>query len=382
MRKLLKYDIIHPATWLEQQKQQNPAVRKMNLREYRDWLNGLRSNYSDFYTYWLNQAGGWEAEEYYLMDPEFTAKAAQQLWGRWGALAVRLWCWPWGRLGRRARNFENTTLAAYARRFGADVVFARSQPRPSAFWRRLVPGALTVARLSARLPRNWHPNDFDLIYTDQPDFKVFFELHGTPTIVNKQGFDERLLAEIRPNPNPAGVVFVGGLGTQNFLQRTEFLEQLAAAISLDWYGYWWQYGGDGRTLTDFPALSAAFRGSTSGLPMFQHYVDAAVCVNDYVDTANGIGYNQRMFEVMGIGGFLLTRQAPNFSKDFPEGIFATYRTLEECLEKIAYYQDHPEERAEIARRGQAFVLENFNYRDIARRFGRDLSEALEREADT
>ena len=375
-RKLIKFDVIHPADWLASQKAGRPDIARMGLAEYRAWLNGLRSNYSDYYTHWLNESGEWLAEEYYLLDPDFTDKVARHLFGTVRAAYLRRRQQVLSRVMRRHLSYRDYVLRAYLREFAPDVVFVRSQPRPSAFWRRVYPGALHVARLSARLPNRWHPNDFDLIYTDQPDFKTFFELHGTPTILNKQGFDERLLTETTDNPRPKGVVFVGGLGTQNFRQRTEFLAELATDVPFDWYGYWWAYGGDGRTLADFPALRAAYRGPTSGLAMYQLYRDAAVCLNDYVDTANGIGYNQRMFEVMGIGGFLLTRQAPNFTADFPEGVFATYTDAADCRRQIAYYLDHPDERRAIAERGRAFVAEHFGYRQIANDFGQDLDRML------
>ena len=115
--------------------------------------------------------------------------------------------------------------------------------------------------------------------------------------------------------------------------------------------------------------------------MYQTYYDADICLNDYVDTANGIGFNQRMFEVMGVGGFLLTRTAPNFAKDFPDDIFATYADEEDCLRQIDYYLAHPEERATIAERGQQFILEKYNYERIVAEFSADLLSHLPVRAD-
>ncbi len=314
MNHLVKFDVIHPSAYLHAKQTAEPRIADMSLEEYRQWLIDLASNYSDFYTYYLNRSGEWAAEEYFFLDEVFTRKVAEHLFGKPKARALELT----GRALRRFRGrrtfFRDYVARAYLRARRPDVIFVRSQPQPSAFWQPFRQDALLVARLSARLPKLWHPNDFDLIYTDQPDFQHFFELHGTETILNDQGFDPRIVDRLQQGRPSPGVVFVGGLGTENFLARTEFFERIAARTKFTWWGYWWAYGGDGRELADFPGLERGFRGVTSGLEMYQTYYDADICLNDYVDTANGIGFNQRMFEVMGVGGFLLTRAAPNFGK--------------------------------------------------------------------
>lgn len=377
MRSLIKIDIIHPSAYLKKKQAETPAIATMSLEEYRQWLLDFASNYSDFYTYWMNRSGQWRAEEYFLLDPVFTQKVAEHLFGRSKARLMQVAAKGYRRLAKKRNTWRNFVLRAYLDRYPFDVIFARSQPQPSAFWQPYREKSLLVARLSARLPRHWHPNDWDLIYTDQPDFKTFFELHGTETIINDQGFDARVAERLETGRPSPGVVFVGGLGTQNFLARTEFFERIAQRTKFTWWGYWWEYGGDGRQLRDFPGLAEGFRGVTSGMEMYQTYFDADICLNDYVDTANGIGFNQRMFEVMGAGGFLLTRMAPNFAKDFPAGIFATYTDEEDCLRQIEYFLARPEERAEIARRGQEFVLDNYSYERIAAEFSEDLLVRLD-----
>ena len=377
MKTLIKFDIIHPREWLIGKQNAHPAVQQMDLAEYRQWLIDLYSNYGDFYTYYLNQTGEWDAEEYFLLDDLFTLKVAQHLYGKRRGWAMH----NAAKIGKRAKRttwgrYRNFLVDRYVRSKNPDVIFVRSQPLRSKFWQRYRENTLLVARLSARLPYHWHPNHFDLIYTDQPDFKTFFDLHGTETILNDQGFEPRIVAKLRDGRPSPGVVFCGGLGTQNFLARTEFFERIAQRTKFTWWGYWWGFGGDGRTLADFPGLRGGFNGPTSGLEMYQIYYDADVCLNDYVDTANGIGFNQRMFEVMGAGGFLLTRMAPNFAEQFPKGIFATYADEEDCLKQIDHYLAHPEERAEIAKRGQAYMLEHYSYERIAREFGEDLKARL------
>ncbi|MGB7395047.1 MAG: glycosyltransferase [Pricia sp.] len=373
--KLIKLDVIHPAAYLTEKKKEWTDLSQLNASEYRDRLIRMRSNYSDFYTYHLNQMDGWEAEEYFLMDDDYTDKIAEELFGPFYKIR-KYWNGSRFKIKYSRHKWERYVLETYIKRREFNVIFARSQPLPSGWFSRFYRETLLVARLSARLPFNWHPNHWDLIYTDQPDFKHFFELHGVRTVLNDQGFDRRIAAELRQREKRYKVTFVGGLGTENFSKRTYFLNDLLDKIDVKWWGYWWRHGRDRTELSYFPKLEAIFQGSTSGLEMFQIYKDSKIVLNDYVDTANGIGFNQRMFEVMGCGGFLLTREAANFKDTFPPGIFATYSDECDLLKKIEYYLENEEEREAIAQKGQDFVLKNFDYEDIVSSFSSDIVEAI------
>lgn len=359
--KLLKFDIIHPAAYLEEKKRQWPDLANLSLAAYRDRLIALRSNYSDFYTYWLKQKG-WQAEEFFLMDDDYLAKTAAHLYGSSTGLK-KLQSRLKDKLRPKQRRWEEQVIRDYIEAFDPDVLFVRSQPLPSQFWQKYRGKRLLVARLSARLPFHWHPNHWDLIYTDHPDFARFFELHDVPTKLNDQGFDPRILSELQDEGKTYDLTFVGGLGTQNFRQRTEFFEQVAAKADFRWWGYWWEHGGKGR-LTDFPNLKRTFQGPTSGLDMFQVYRNSRIVLNDYVDTANGLGVNQRIYEILGTGSLMLTREAPNFGEMFPGHLFATYKDLADCLSKVDYYLAHDKEREELAAAGQGFIVGNYSYERI------------------
>jgi glycosyltransferase involved in cell wall biosynthesis len=375
MPKLLKFDIIHPREYLEKKKSTWPDLENLSRSQYLQRLLALRSNYSDFYTYYLNQDPNWQAEEFFLLDNTYLNKTAQELFGSL--------YWPTKLRQGLSKKFRydfhkwmRYVVDAYVQEFKPEVIFVRSHPLPSQFWQKYRKNSHLVARLSARLPQEWHPNDWDLIYTDQPTFKLFFELHGVKTILNDQGFDQRINAELVKREKQYETTFVGGLGTQNFLQRTEFFNQIAQNLPFKWWGYWWQYGGDGRQMSDFPALEKTYHGSTSGLEMYQIFRDSRVVVNDYVDTANGIGFNQRMFEVMGVGSFMLTRQAPNFGKVFPADIFVTYTDAKDCQDKAQYFLKNEKEREEIAANAQKFIAERYNYDRISAEFQQDLETML------
>lgn len=375
MRSLVKFDIVHPADFLARKRAEWTDLEDISLAEYRARLNALRSNYSDYYTHHLAASGGWEAEEYYLLDPVFARKVAREYLSPLERLRARALTRPYRYVWHTGIGEQMMVAEAYLKKRRPDVIFVRSQPFPSLWWQRFRETSLLVARLSARMPHKWHPEDFDLIYTDQPDFAKFFRLHGVETVMNDQGFDARIQGELVAREPRYDVTFVGGLGSENFAQRTAFFESIADEVDLQWWGYWWYTG---KPMSDYPALEGRYCGATSGLEMYQRFRDTRVNLNDYVDTADGIGFNQRLFECLGSGGFLLTRAARNLRDVFPEGLFDTFASRGECLAKVRHYLARPQERAAMAERAAAFIREEFDYARIARSFGEDLVRALER----
>ena len=127
-----------------------------------------------------------------------------------------------------------------------------------------------------------------------------------------------------------------------------------------------------RGISKDSLIMKAWQGVTSGLDMLQIYKDTKVVVNDYGDIADGEGVNQRIYEVMGVGSLLLTRESDTLKRNFPENTFATFRSDEECKEKIKYFLSNDTEREEIAKRGQEYISANYNYDNLMK----DLSGLL------
>lgn len=74
------------------------------------------------------------------------------------------------------------------------------------------------------------------------------------------------------------------------------------------------------------------------------------------------GIPLRVLDIMACGGFVLTNWQPEIAEYFADGQeIVTFRNLEECIDKIAYYLEHEEERQEIAVAGQCCVQELFSY---------------------
>ena len=62
----------------------------------------------------------------------------------------------------------------------------------------------------------------------------------------------------------------------------------------------------------------------------------------------------RLYEATGVGALLLTEAAPNLSDMFEPGVeIVTYTGADDLIEKARHYLEHEDERAAIARAGQA-----------------------------
>ncbi|GAF95341.1 unnamed protein product [marine sediment metagenome] len=80
-----------------------------------------------------------------------------------------------------------------------------------------------------------------------------------------------------------------------------------------------------------------------------------------------LSMSARDYRIMGAGGFLLTNYVDGIEDWFEIGKMCdTYRSPEECLEKIRYYLEHEEERKAIAEYGQKVAHEKHKFSDRLR----------------
>lgn len=123
------------------------------------------------------------------------------------------------------------------------------------------------------------------------------------------------------------------------------------------------YPVDLYTGSDTSALpqvnNRGFAKSLTEMPIIFH--ESRINLNP---TAKSIrsGLPQRIFDIMGCGGFVLT----NYQQELPE-IFeigsevAAYSSLEELNDMVDYYLNHDKERLEIAHNGFEKVAKEYNY---------------------
>jgi hypothetical protein len=355
--RLLKFDTINPEKYIRIKIKENSSeVSNMDRKQMLEWIINLRGNFSDFYTYHLRNLG-WEAEEFIVSEP-YLEKVVDELYG-----ATKNIRHLKDDLLNRLRPFKDrwklNAIVDYINSYKPDVILVREQIGiPSDLWHGFRNKSLIVSRIATPVPRHWSHTDFDLILTSTEAFKTFFELNGVPSYINQNGFDERVLGELKQGQKKYNSTFVGGLGDKFWINRTKCFRYLVKNTDILWWGY------NEEIFPETDEIRQRHRGLASGLEMLQIYKDSKIVFNDYGEIADGMGVNQRIFEVLGVGSFLLTRQADNLNQRFPKDIFGTFTDEKDCLDKINYYLKNEKEREEMAKAGQDYIMKHYNYKDL------------------
>jgi spore maturation protein CgeB len=110
------------------------------------------------------------------------------------------------------------------------------------------------------------------------------------------------------------------------------------------------------------------RSPIFGIEMFQQLLDTRVVFNNHIDISPVSASNMRLFETTGVGACLLTDWKENLSDLFePDTEVLTYRSAEECVEKVNYILEHEDERHSIAAAGQLRTLREHTFDNRAAR---------------
>lgn len=103
-----------------------------------------------------------------------------------------------------------------------------------------------------------------------------------------------------------------------------------------------------------------------GVEMFQRLRDSRVVLNNHIDISSASASNMRLFEATGVGTCLLTDWKKNLIELFePDREVLTYRTADECIEKVRYILEHEDERRVIAAAGQRRTLREHTFENRA-----------------
>ena len=96
-----------------------------------------------------------------------------------------------------------------------------------------------------------------------------------------------------------------------------------------------------------------------GLPKAYHLSKININITLHSITS---GIPLRVFDIMGVGGFVLTNYQPEIEELFTPGVdLEVYHSLDEMMEKVQYYLTHDKERIRIAMNGYQKVKANYCY---------------------
>lgn len=264
----------------------------------------------------------------------------------------------------------------------------------------------------------------DFVLSCIPELVEQFRKMGHCSNHINHAFDSRILERLPPITEPqVDCSFVGQIvrNNQYHLERERVLEQLAAQLPIQIYcpatGMNWKdqakamisrgvYEGmqvlqqlgisktwlsqlpkigklaacsDRPRLPINPRLQPFMWPAVFGLEMFQTLQNSKTTFNSHINISPRSASNMRLFEATGVGSCLVTDWKDNIRTLFePDTEVVTYRTAEECVEKVRWLLDHPDQRATIAQAGQARTLKDHTFTHRAIQLHELITETLKK----
>ncbi|MBW4487536.1 MAG: glycosyltransferase [Trichocoleus desertorum ATA4-8-CV12] len=111
-----------------------------------------------------------------------------------------------------------------------------------------------------------------------------------------------------------------------------------------------------------PRLRPFIKPAVFGLEMFQTLQNSKITFNNHINISPRSASNMRLFEATGVGTCLVTDWKENLAELFdPDNEVVTYQSADECVEKVEWLLEHPQERVAIAQAGQARTLKDHTF---------------------
>lgn len=269
-----------------------------------------------------------------------------------------------------------------------------------------------IAWLGSAVYNNEIWKNFDLVITCAPETKKLLEGWGVNVVHLHHAFDSRVLGQLNLSNEINDLTFIGQILKFNnyHVKREEMLKHLAEKSSLTIYspgaekgkselteyieifikrmlygGYQlaksigkdkllkqrlrlvdriskWEAKPEYVTKALDKKLRKVVKEAVYGLDMLQTIRDSKITLNIHADSSPEYASNMRLFEVTGVGGCLLTDWRRNINELFePDYEVVTYKSLDECIEKVEWLLQNDESRKQIAEAGQKRVLREHTF---------------------
>jgi len=369
-------------------RRQNPDYARLSYQQIYELLIAQSYGWSDFFARNL-RLRGYEAEEQFI-----NLEILQKAWANEHDV----------RFSRR--NWVSEIALAQIKKFQPDVLFLEDLYVSDADFRAHVraiskPALRMIGWRAAPTADYTILKDLDLVLTCAPVFTDALQRHGIATDLMSHGFDPPILDRVGAVSRDHDFTFIGMISLANGFhqQRYTHVSRLLAETKLEVWGdiVPAATGGNRNVVNRLagranqilnritgPADSYTtakrptrvdpleqrypdrFHQSVFGLENFRLLGQSRMSFNCHIDAAESSAGNVRLFEGTGMGTCLVTDWKTNLPTLFePDKEVVTYRTIDECIEKVNYLLDHEAERAQIAAAGQRRTLRDHTYEQRA-----------------
>jgi spore maturation protein CgeB len=248
-------------------------------------------------------------------------------------------------------------LAEQIRRSKADVLYFQDLSLcPPSFLKDMRRHArLIVGQIACPLPPQENLYAYDVILTSLPNYVEMFRRMGIAAELLRIGFDPRVLGMLGTQSRQYDCTFVGGFSPYHNTVLPIF-EEAARRVKIDFFGY----GAD--TLAPGSSILQTHHGEVWGLAMYQVLLKSKMTINRHIVISENYANNMRLYEATGCGALLITDSKSNLNDLFDVGKeVLTYTNAEDLCEIILHYTSHEQDRATIAKAGQARTLREHTY---------------------
>ncbi len=389
----------------------NPSLKSKSYDEQMSFLNHDSAGWADFWQRALKPLG------YNMYKIILNATSLQKAWARENSLNVP------------SDNFDYNSIAfEQVKLIKPDIIFYNHYDASflAAIKKEIASVKLVLVWVGSAIPESSVWKDVDIILSCAPETVDFFKSKGHKQVYHlNHGFDpiinERLKGTDIIN-NRYQLSFIGQLTRQGdfHLYRDELLKQLAGALDisifsptvesysflsdLDFlirkYSYklmntFKKAGISKNMLAKIPKLGKAALWETEplepinpflkkhiqpgvfGLQMYRVFKESLVTLNIHADSSPRYASNMRLFEATGVGCCLLTDWRDNICQLFrPETEVITYKSSDECIEKMRWLLNNPAEAKKIAAAGMKRCLLEHTFSKRAEKLDEYIKKAM------
>lgn len=209
-------------------------------------------------------------------------------------------------------------------------------------------GAL-VAQIAAPFPQDFDWTSYDLVTSSLPNFVEQLRSNAIRSVYLPLYFASSIVDEVGARDRDLPLTFVGSVSTAHS-ERSQFLESVADAVPLAFYGLMEGGAGNGT-------LKRIHNGPALGRRMYEVLARSSLTLNRHIDVARRNANNLRLFEATGMGACLLTERADNLPDLFEPGReVVAYEGVEECIDLCRHFLKNRSEAMKIAEAGHRRCL--------------------------
>jgi hypothetical protein len=211
-------------------------------------------------------------------------------------------------------------------------------------------------------PNNTNFSAYDLVISSFPPTVDFFKNLGVPAELLRLGFESTIIDDF-PNENRSiDVSFIGSFFSVHS-SRVKWLETIYEKTPE--LKVW---ASNLHSLQPTSPVLKAYQGSAWGREMYHIFHRSKITLNHHGDVLP-YANNLRLYEATGMGALLITDWKKNLLDMFePDKEVITYRTPEDCAEKIRFYLENDKERENIAHAGHKRTLIEHTYENRMKEF--------------